>query len=156
MSEEGEVVEQKDIEKKPRKSRKKILFIISFFLLLIVSGYVYYQYYFVYSSGTRVGILYKFSKKGTFFKTFEGEMVLPGVRTKNNAGISSNMFHFSVADEELANKLMNSQGMELELHYSNYNNSLPWRGDNYSEAEGQYVVDSLVRIKDENPNGYGL
>ena len=156
MSEETEVIEQEVVEKKPRKSRKKILFIISFILLLIASGWFYYQYYFVYSSGTRVGILYKFSKKGTFFKTFEGEMVLPGVRTKNNAGISSNMFHFSVADEELANKLMESQGMELELHYENYNNSLPWRGDNYSEAEGQYVVDSLVRIKDENPNGYGL
>ena len=156
MSEEKEIVEQEVIDKKPRKSRKKIFFIISFILLLLASGYIYYQYYFVYSSGTRVGILYKFSKKGTFFKTFEGEMVLPGVRTKNNQGISSNMFHFSVADEELANKLMNSQGMELELHYSNYNSSLPWRGDNYSEAEGQYVVDSLVRIKDENPNGYGL
>ncbi|MCO4813860.1 MAG: hypothetical protein KC454_04065 [Flavobacteriales bacterium] len=156
MSESIEVKEQEVIEKKPRKAKRKILLIISFILLLIVSGYVYYQYYFIYSSGTRVGILYKFSKKGTFFKTFEGEMVLPGVRTKNNAGVSSNMFHFSVADEELAQKLMNSQGMELELHYSNYNNSLPWRGDNYSEAEGQYIVDSLVRIKDENPNGYGL
>ncbi len=156
MSESIEVKEQELIEKKTRKSKRKMLLIISFILLLIVSGYVYYQYYFVYSSGTRVGILYKFSNKGTFFKTFEGEMVLPGVRTKNNAGVSSNMFHFSVADEELANKLMNSQGMELELHYSNYNNSLPWRGDNYSEAEGQYIVDSLVRIKDENPNGYGL
>ena len=156
MSENIEVKEQEVIEKKPRKAKRKILLIISFILLLIVSGYVYYQYYFVYSSGTRVGILYKFSNKGTFFKTFEGEMVLPGVMTMNNDGVSSYLFRFTVADEELANKLMNSQGMELELHYSNYNNSLPWRGDNYSEAEGQYIVDSLVRIKDENPNGYGL
>ena len=154
MSEENQ---EPLVEKPKKKSRKKIFFIISFILLLIVSGYVYYQYYFVYSEGTRVGILYKFSKKGTFFKTYEGEMVLPGIKaTNSNAGLSTNRFQFSVSDEELANKLMESQGMELELHYSNYNSSLPWRGDNYSEEEGQYVVDRLIKIKDENPNGYGL
>lgn len=157
MSEEKEIRSEGVKEVKPKKSRKKIVFIISFVLLLIVSGYVYYQYYFIYSEGTRVGILYKFSRKGTFFKTYEGEMVLPGIKaTDNNSGLSTNRFQFSVSDEELANKLMESQGMELELHYSNYNSSLPWRGDNYSSEGGQYIVDKLIKIKDENPNGYGL
>ncbi len=156
MSEDTIVPQVEEITPK-KKSKKKIVLIISFLLLLIISGYVYYQYYFVYSEGTRVGILYKFSKKGTFFKTYEGEMVLPGIKsTGSAAGLSTNRFQFSVSDSELAKKLMESQGMELELHYSNYNNSLPWRGDNYSEEEGQYVVDKLIKIKDENPNGYGL
>ena len=158
--EESKPEVQKPVVKKPVEKRKSpwrkrlILFALGIVLVLGVIGY--FKYYFVYSEGTRVGILYKFSKKGTFFKTFEGEMVLPGIRSKGVEGMNSNMFHFSVSDEELANTLMNSQGMELELHYSNYNNSLPWRGDNYSEAEGQYVVDALIKIKDENPNGYGL
>ena len=156
MSEEIESPKTEELVPKKKKSRK-IIYIVSFILLLIVSGYVYYQYYFVYSEGTRVGILYKFSKKGTFFKTYEGEMVLPGIKSTGSAsGLSTNRFQFSVSDEELANKLMESQGMELELHYSNYNNSLPWRGDNYTEEEGQYVVDELIKVKDENPNGYGL
>ncbi|HIP31937.1 MAG TPA: hypothetical protein EYG86_04165 [Crocinitomicaceae bacterium] len=156
MSEDTITPQVEEIAPK-KKSKRKIILIISFLLLLIVSGYVYYQYYFVYSEGTRVGILYKFSKKGTFFKTYEGEMVLPGIKsTGSAAGLSTNRFQFSVSDSELAKKLMESQGMELELHYSNYNNSLPWRGDNYSEEEGQYVVDKLIKVKDENPNGYGL
>ena len=139
----------------PRK--RKVIFIAISTIAVILVSIVYFRYYFVYSEGTRVGILYKFSKKGTFFKTYEGEMMLPGVRTKDtNNGLSSNLFRFSVDDEELAKSLMNSQGMELELHYSYFNRPLPWRGDSYEDEDGQYVVDKLVRIKDENPNGYGL
>lgn len=137
--------------------RRKIIIISSATLLLTLLIFGYFRYYFVYSEGTRVGILYKFSKKGTIFKTYEGEMVLPGIRTKSvQEGMSSNLFQFSVQDEELAQKLMKSQGMELELHYSYYNRPLPWRGDSYEGEKGQYIVDKLIRIKDENPNGYGL
>ena len=126
-------------------------------MLLLLTIFVYFRYSFVYSEGTRVGIIYKFSKKGTFFKTYEGEMILPGIRNKGkNASLSTNTFNFSVTDEELAQKLMKSQGMEIELHYSYYNRPLPWRGDSYEGEKGQYVVDKLVRVKDENPNGYGL
>lgn len=124
-------------------------------LLVLLMLFFYFRYAFVYSEGTRVGIIYKFSKKGTIFKTYEGTMMLPGIRNKNKA-ISTNTFNFSVTDEELAKTLMKSQGMEVELHYSYYNGALPWRGDSYEEEDGQYIVDKLVRIKDENPNGYGL
>lgn len=139
----------------PRK--RKIIFIAISTVAVILVTVVYFRYYFVYSEGTRVGILYKFSKKGTFFKTYEGEMMLPGLRTKDTSnGLSSNLFRFSVDDETLAKELMNSQGMELELHYTYFNRPLPWRGDSYEEEKGQYIVDRLVRIKDKNPNGYGL
>jgi hypothetical protein len=126
-------------------------------LLVIISVVVYFRYYFVYSEGTRVGILYKFSRKGTVFKTYEGEVILPGIRnTSKEASMSSNIFHFSVTDEALAKKLMKSQGMEIELQYVYYNRPLPWRGDSYEGEEGQYIVEKLVQIKDKNPNGYGL
>lgn len=124
-------------------------------VLLLLTVFVYFRYSFVYSEGTRVGIIYKFSKKGTIFKTYEGEMMLPGIRNKSQS-LSTNTFNFSVTDEELAKKLMESQGMEVELHYSYYNRPLPWRGDSYEDEKGQYIVDKLVRIKDKNPNGYGL
>ncbi len=136
---------------------RKIIFIAISTVAVILVTVVYFRYYFVYSEGTRVGILYKFSKKGTFFKTYEGEMMLPGLRTKDTSnGLSSNLFRFSVDDKTLAKELMNSQGMELELHYTYFNRPLPWRGDSYEEEKGQYIVDRLVRIKDKNPNGYGL
>ena len=135
--------------------RKKRILIIGSIVLLLLTIFVYFRYSFVYSEGTRVGIIYKFSKKGTIFKTFEGEMMLPGIQNKRKS-LSTNTFNFSVTDDELAKKLMESQGMEVELHYSYYNRPLPWRGDSYEGEKGQYIVDKLVRIKDKNPNGYGL
>jgi hypothetical protein len=145
------------IEKKPTSKRKKIIIYTTLILLLLLSVFLYFRYYFVYSEGTRVGILYKFSKKGTFFKTYEGEMVLPGLKFKNQStNISSNMFYFSVTDEKVAKKLMDSQGTEIELHYVFYNRPLPWRGDKYENEIGQYIVDRIIKIRNKNPNAYGL
>lgn len=143
----------------PEKKKRNRKLIVGIFatLFIVLGSIVYFRYYYVYSEGTRVGILYKFSKKGAIFKTYEGEMVLPGIKFRQqNSGVSSNMFLFSVDDAVLADSLMNCQGMEVELHYSQYNAGLPWRGDTYENQEGQYVVDRLVRIKNESPNGYGL
>ena len=137
--------------------RKKQMFVILSIVLLILTVFIYFRYSFVYSEGTRVGIIYKFSKKGTVFKTYEGEMMLRGIRNKGEGkSLSTNTFHFSVTDEELAKKLMERQGMEIELHYVYYKGALPWRGDSYEDEPGQYIVDKLVRVKDKNPNGYGL
>lgn len=150
------------LEKKNRRNmamttRKKRILLVSSILLISLSTFIYFRYAFIYSEGTRVGIIYKFSKKGTIFKTYEGEMVLPGIRNRrDNGSLSSNTFNFSVTDEALAKKLMKCQGMEVELQYSFYNRPLPWRGDSYEGEKGQYIVEKLVRIKDENPNGYGL
>ncbi len=142
-------------ERKPRNWKR--IFIIFGILFTILFSIVYFRYYYVYSEGTRVGILYKFSKKGTMFKTFEGEMILPGLKAKaQTVATTSNNFSFSVTDEALANKLMESQGMEVEVSYYQYNAALPWRGDSYEGQDGQYIVTKLVRIKSQNPNAYGL
>ena len=145
-------------EPKKRSNWKKRLVWISLGVILLFSGWMYYRYWFVYSEGTRVGILQKFSKKGTIFKTYEGEMILRGMGNKKTASgsFTSNNFLFSVTDEALADSLEKLQGMELELHYENYNNSLPWRGDKYNDEDGQYIVNKLIKIKNENPAGYGL
>jgi hypothetical protein len=137
---------------------KKYLIFISLTLIVIFGTWMYFKYWFVYSEGTRVGILYKFSRKGTIFKTYEGEMLLPGVGNQRSQSktMTTNNFLFSVSDEKLAKKLMESQGMELELHYKNFNNSLPWRGESFDKEDGQYVVDKLIRTKNKEPNGYGL
>ncbi len=147
-----------EVEKKKSGLKKYVVF-ISIGIILVLGGWLYFRYWFVYSEGTRVGILYKFSKKGTIFKTYEGEMLLPGVGNKRSAStgnMTTNNFLFSVTDQKLADSLMSIQGMELELHYKNYNNSLPWRGDSYDKEDGQYIVDKMIKIKNEKPNGYGL
>lgn len=145
-------------EEKNKSKRRKWIVLTVGVVLITLGLTIYFRYYYVYSEGTRVGILYKFSKKGNVYKTYEGEMILPGMKFQNKtkSGLSSNLFHFSVTDEALAKELMSLQGMEIELNYVQYNNGLPWRGDVYDGQDGQYVVDKLVKIKNESPNGYGL
>ncbi len=116
-------------------------------VLVLVFGVVFYvRHYYVYSEGTRVGMLYKFSKTGGFFKNYEGEMQLPTIQYT-----SSEVFKFSVTDEALAEKLMSMQGEKLELHYVFYLRGLPWRGREYDNTEGQYIVDKIVRVRDDIP-----
>lgn len=67
---------------------------------------------FDYSDGERVGTVVKFSRKGVFCKTWEGEMVLGGMRTKTSTHSSgdqtyttkslvANVWSFTVEDESL-------------------------------------------------------
>jgi hypothetical protein len=129
--------------------RKAILY---FILILIVfgGGYIYWNYYNVYESGKKEGILYGFSIKGSVFKTHEGVILQPGLRSAKTGGLNTNEFHFSVANESIADSLDKCNGMQVELHYNRYRKSLPWRGDNYNndnKDKGQYIVDQIVSVK---------
>ena len=140
------------------KQGLKIALIISLVLASISAALVYYNYYFVFSEGTRVGVLIKFSKKGNVFKTYEGEIIQPGITSNSstNNSMRSNTFKFSVTKKALADSLMGLQGQELELHYKQFKKNLPWRGDAYTDQDGQYIIDELVRVKNHTPNAYGL
>ncbi|RPD46518.1 hypothetical protein [Paracnuella aquatica] len=123
--------------------------IFSTIFLLIILGlgiFFYWKYFYTYSSGNRYGLLQKFSHKGNLFKTYEGEMILSSVRSNNNIALASEKFFFSVADEGVANKLMNLQGKEVTVHYKEKNGALFWRG------ETPYLVDSVVSVEQNNPN----
>ena len=64
---------------------KKVIFLSLLFLILFATGYIYWFYYNPYSDGSREGILYKFSRKGNVFKTYEGEIIQPGLRSTSPA-----------------------------------------------------------------------
>lgn len=138
------------------KTSVKVTMIIALLFILISGSLIYYTYFFVYSQGTRVGVLIKFSEKGTVFKTFEGEIIQPGITSSNGLQMKSNTFKFSVTNEKLAKDLMGMQGQELEIHYKQFHKGMPWRGETYPDQEGQYLVDELVRVKNETPSAYGL
>jgi len=61
-----------------------------------------------YSEGIRKGDIQKFSVKGVFTKSWEGEMVQEGIRTKQttsgSAGLT-NIWKFSVTDPAVATKI---------------------------------------------------
>lgn len=116
------------------------------FLLLIIFGaaFIYWKYYFVLGEGARDGELNYIVKKGYVFKTWEGKLIQSGLRSKAANTVQSYDFDFSVANDELAQKLLSSQGKIFNLHYKEYQGALPWRG--YSH----YIVDSIISITEPN------
>lgn len=115
-----------------------------FIVLVILAAFIYWKYFFTYSEGYRAGLLQKFSKKGTIFKTYEGEMILSSVHSRADIAIASEKFLFSVTDEKVATQLDQMQGQYVVIHYMEKNGVLPWVG------ETTYIVDS-VRIAENNP-----
>jgi hypothetical protein len=119
------------------KSIRRIFFLIIVFFILFVSVFIYWKYYFTYSDGSRAGLLQKLSRKGTIFKTYEGEMILSSVQSNNNVPLASEKFFFSVSDKRVADQLNKLQGEFIVVYYREMNGTLPWRG------ESAYVVDSV-------------
>jgi len=119
-----------------KKKLKKYLYILLTLFILIIAGYIYWSYFFTYSDGYRAGVLQKFSRKGTIFKTYEGEMILSSVQSNKNVALASEKFIFSVSDKNVALQLDSIQGKNIVVHYFQKNNTLPWRG------ESPYIVSS--------------
>lgn len=119
---------------------KRILFITFLVLFFGLFLFVWWKYYYTYSDGNRFGLLQKFSRRGTLFKTYEGELILSSVRGNLNVPIASEKFFFSVTDKNVAEKLNNLQGHSITVHYKEKNGNAFWRGDS------PYIVDS-VRVE---------
>lgn len=75
---------------------------------------------FHYSDGERVGVVYKFSKKGYFFKTWEGQMML-NVSTSSQGGVMvPEEFYFSVEPSGPIQKIKDAlqSNKKVKLIYS--------------------------------------
>ncbi|RFZ82024.1 hypothetical protein DYU05_15450 [Mucilaginibacter terrenus] len=116
----------------------RVITIIVVVLVAVLAVVGYYRYYFVFGEGVKAGTMNYFVKKGYLFKTYEGRLIQTGIRTQTQGNIQSNEFMFSVTDEKVADKLNHSAGAMLELHYKEYNHTLPWRGVSV------FVVDSVM------------
>jgi hypothetical protein len=112
-----------------KKKARKYFYIALTFIVLIIGAYIYWSFFFTFSDGYRAGLLQKFSRKGNIFKTYEGEMILSSVQSNNNVALASEKFVFSVADVDVALQLEKLQGKNVVVHYTQKNNTLPWRGE---------------------------
>jgi hypothetical protein len=119
-----------------KKKLRKFLYWALTLIILFVGVLIYWSYFFTFSDGYRAGMLQKFSHKGTIFKTYEGEMILSSVQSTKDVALASDKFIFSVTDKNLALQLDSLQGKNIVVHYSQKNNTLPWRG------ESEYIVNS--------------
>jgi hypothetical protein len=120
---------------------KKVGSIIAVIVVIVLIAICYYRYFFVFGEGVKAGELNYVVKKGYVFKTYEGKLIQSGIRSREAGTIQSYEFEFSVANDSLANVLMNNSGNYYDLHYKEYKHALPWRGFS------PYVVDKIIRIQ---------
>ena len=116
---------------------KKIIWSVVLILLVALAGFIYWRFYFVLAEGTQAGTLNIFQKKGILFKTYEGKIILSGFK----ANVQSNEFSFSVTKQDVADQLLKVSGREVNVHYTQYFGSLPWRGMQ------NYIVDSIYEVR---------
>ena len=122
---------------------KKTLLIGLPLLLLVLGGWIYMHYYFVFAEGVKSGYLNYAVYKGDLFKTYEGKLIQEGfAKTKTGNGMQSNEFEFSIESKKIFQQLEVNSGKHFELHYREYHNALPWRGNTV------YIVDSIVNMRD--------
>ncbi len=120
---------------------KKILFWFGGIAIVILAIFIFINVTFTYSEGNRAGRLIKFSSKGYFFKTYEGELNLGGINTVNGGVLVNNMWLFSVADDAVADSLSKLEGKDISVHYKEKMATLPWRGDT------KYIVDRVMEVR---------
>lgn len=122
------------------KSPFKKIIAITLLLIVVIGFFIFWwSYLYVFGEGVKSGQLNYVVKKGNLFKTYEGKLIQSGIRSQTPGSIQSYEFEFSIANDSLANILMNNSGLYYDLHYEEYINPLPWRG--YSA----FVVDKIVR-----------
>ena len=118
-------------------------------LLLAIAGlslWTWLTLSWAYSEGTRAGILQKFSHRGWLCKTQEGDLVLAQFPA---AGVTPQIWQFSVRDEAVSAQLERAVGARVQLHYTEHP-GVP----STCFADTRYFVDR-VTVMDENPMGSG-
>lgn len=121
---------------------------LSIVLVLALAAFIYFKFYFVFGEGVKAGELNQIVYKGWVWKTYEGRLIQTGFKGAKGGGtIQSNEFNFSVVNKDIADSLMRCSGKMVELHYREYNGSLPWRGVQ------RYIVDRIVSVREESNVG---
>ena len=104
---------------KPRKHwavRVLRSIIITFIcLVLLFAGYTWTTLHWSYSQGERAGYVQKFSKKGWFAKTWEGELLMVAM-----PGTTPEKFYFSVREDSTATKINATLGKRVSLRYDQH------------------------------------
>jgi hypothetical protein len=107
-----------------KKIARRTLWITLAGLLVASLGYYVYRTWEV-SDGTRVGTLFKISRKGLVFKTFEGQLHLAGSAMMS----PQSTWDFSVKDDATYQQIQLFEGKPVKCHYKELINPFPWQGD---------------------------
>ncbi|HXJ84082.1 MAG TPA: hypothetical protein VMS64_36035 [Candidatus Methylomirabilis sp.] len=78
----------------------------------VVAAYFWAALTWTYASGERAGWVQKFSRKGWFCKTWEGELAMVSM-----PGSTTEKFPFTVWDDSVAQDINRVMGRRVALHY---------------------------------------
>lgn len=113
----------------PKKSKFKKILRISFFIMLLISIAYVFICGISYSEGTHSGVLYKVSKKGFVFKTYEGELNLGGFSEGDGTVMSQKIWNFSVKEKDMFDKLTSFQGKRVVVNFKEVIRVFFWQGE---------------------------
>lgn len=119
-----------------RLARRSLL-IIGLLLLVGGAGYYFWRTYTI-SEGSRTGTLFKISKKGVVFKTYEGQLHLGGSQFMSS---DQSVWDFSVKNAAVYEQLQQYEGKTVKLHYKELVDPFPWQGDT------KYIVHRAEAVK---------
>jgi hypothetical protein len=126
-----------------RSSAGRGIRVLVIFIVAVIAGIGLWSWLtlsWAYSDGERAGVLQKFSRKGWVCKTQEGEIAQYLV-----AGISPQMWLFSVRDKTVAAQLDKAVGHRVQLHYTEHP-GVPTS----CFADTRYFVDRVI-VTDTEP-----
>jgi hypothetical protein len=115
---------------------RRIAWIALILGIVSAAGYYFARTYTV-SDGNRSGLLFKISKKGIVFKTYEGQLHLGGSIQMS----SQSVWDFSAKNEAVYQQLQKYEGKNVSCHYRELVNPFAWQGDT------KYIVDSVTPVQ---------
>jgi hypothetical protein len=99
-------------------TKKKLILLpltIATIILALAVLYLLFVLKWSYSAGERIGYVQKFSKKGWICKSWEGELAMFPI-----VAMQAEKFLFTVRDDAVANRLNQSLGKKVALHYEEH------------------------------------
>lgn len=126
---------------------RRFLTLTILIVVVIVVGFCYWRFFWVFGEGVKSGELNYLVKKGYIFKTYEGKLIQSGFRGGAPGAIQSYEFEFSVVNDRIAQQLMVNSGKIFDLHYKEFQASVPWRGHT------TFVVDSILSMRATGTSG---
>jgi len=109
---------QREPGEPPKRKRRWGLWLLLIFVIvpvLLLSLWTAITLAYTYSSGERAGYVQKLSKKGWLCKTWEGEIAMATL-----PGTMPEVFAFSVRDDAVAERINQSMGSRVSLHYEEH------------------------------------
>ena len=94
---------------------KRFLLIAVAVVVLVLTAWTLFTLSWSYSEGERAGYVQKLSERGWICKTWEGELAMA-----NLPGAMPEVFHFTVRDDAVAEKINSQLGSRVAVSYEQH------------------------------------